>query len=132
VNKHFARTAVRFPSFSQTSTVTAAINALKVQLMFFERGITLPGRSEVSLAATTPCRLQLYADLRRIASVWSLLCERLASNVWGSPQSGSTDVRRCVCAPESRLTLVVGVKLIWAVNSIAHRHVLKSLYLRKQ
>ena len=29
----------------------------------FERGITLPGRSELSLAATTPCRLQLYTVL---------------------------------------------------------------------
>jgi len=27
--------------------------------MFSERRITLPGRSDVSLAATTPCRLQL-------------------------------------------------------------------------
>jgi len=27
----------------------------------FETGITLPGRSEVSLAATAPCRLQLCA-----------------------------------------------------------------------
>ena len=29
----------------------------------FERGITLPGRPEVSLAATTPCRLQLSTVL---------------------------------------------------------------------
>ena len=31
--------------------------------MFFERGVTFPGRSEVSLAATTPCRLQLWTML---------------------------------------------------------------------
>jgi len=31
--------------------------------MFFESGVTLPGRSEVSLAATTPCRLQLCTAL---------------------------------------------------------------------
>ena len=30
----------------------------------FERGITLPGRVEESLAATTPCRLQLSAVLQ--------------------------------------------------------------------
>jgi hypothetical protein len=28
----------------------------------FETGITLPDRSQVSLAATTPCRLQLFAQ----------------------------------------------------------------------
>ena len=48
--------------------MTAAINVLPVQKMFFERGITPPGRSEVSLAATTPCRLQLCVELRSIAS----------------------------------------------------------------
>jgi hypothetical protein len=34
----------------------------------FETGITLPGRSEVSLAAATPCRLQQSYQV-----VWSLL-----------------------------------------------------------
>jgi len=33
--------------------------------MFFERGVTLPGRSEESLAATRPCRLQLRVRLRK-------------------------------------------------------------------
>ena len=31
--------------------------------MFFERGVTLSGRSEVSLAAATPCRLQLLCTV---------------------------------------------------------------------
>jgi len=31
--------------------------------MFFERGVRLPGRSEVRLAVTTPCRLQLCTEL---------------------------------------------------------------------
>jgi len=43
--------------------VTEAINVLQVQQMFLENGITLPGRSEVSLAATRPCRLQLCTVL---------------------------------------------------------------------
>jgi len=44
---------------SKTSKVTDAMKEILKQEMFFERGIKLPGRSEVSLAATTPCRLQL-------------------------------------------------------------------------
>jgi len=39
-----------------------------IQVDVFEKVITLPGRSEVSLAATTPCRLQLCAVLRSLAS----------------------------------------------------------------
>ena len=57
--KHCARTTKRFLSVAETSTVTDAVNALATEEMFFETGITLPGRSDVSLAATTPCRLQL-------------------------------------------------------------------------
>jgi hypothetical protein len=38
----------------------------------FETDITLPGRSEVSLAAATPCRLQLHAMLRSSAGKLSL------------------------------------------------------------
>jgi hypothetical protein len=39
--------------------------------MFFERGITLPGCSEMSLAATTPCRLQLWTVLGSSARKFS-------------------------------------------------------------
>jgi len=43
----------------------------------FETDITLPGRSEVSLAAATPWRLQLHALLRSAAgklSVFTCAC----------------------------------------------------------
>jgi hypothetical protein len=41
------------------STITEGMNVLPTQSIVFETGTTLPGRSEVSPAATTPCRLQL-------------------------------------------------------------------------
>jgi hypothetical protein len=40
-----------------SSTMSVAMKRVNI----FRRGITLPGRSELSQAATTPCRLQLYA-----------------------------------------------------------------------
>jgi hypothetical protein len=50
--KHCARVTKCFLSISATPTVNV-----------FETGITLPGRSEVSLPATAPCRLQLASHL---------------------------------------------------------------------
>jgi hypothetical protein len=35
----------------------------------FERGITLPGRSELSLAATTSCRLQLSQQIIMLTTI---------------------------------------------------------------
>jgi LIM domain-binding protein 1 len=43
----------------------------------FERGITLPGHCEVSLAATTPCRLELRTLFGSAASKLSFLCTAL-------------------------------------------------------
>jgi hypothetical protein len=38
----------------------------------FEADITLPGRSEVSLAVAMPCRLQLHAVLTELS--WQAIC----------------------------------------------------------
>jgi len=62
-NEQEGSTDKRFLPVSKTSTVTEVTNVLPIQQMFFGRGITMPGHSEVSLAATTPCRLQLCAAL---------------------------------------------------------------------
>jgi hypothetical protein len=51
-DKHCSRTTGCFLPVSTAPTVNV-----------FETGITLLGRSEVSLAATTPCRLQLASYL---------------------------------------------------------------------
>jgi len=45
------------------STKHEAMNILPTQSMFFERGMALSGPSDVSLAAATPCRLQLWTVL---------------------------------------------------------------------
>ena len=48
-----------FLSFSNTSTVTESMDVMQTKSMFLDLGITLIGRSEVSLAATNAHRLQL-------------------------------------------------------------------------
>jgi hypothetical protein len=55
-------------SISKLSTVTAAINVLPNGINVCERSIMLPGHSEVSLAATMLCRLQLFTVLGSSAS----------------------------------------------------------------
>jgi len=49
--------------FKETYAVAKAMNARPNRVNVFDTGITLPGRSEVSLAATTPRRLQLASYL---------------------------------------------------------------------
>ena len=58
-------------SVSKTSTVTEAVTVLSEEQMFFERVIALPGRSDWSLAGTTPHRLQLCCVTPD--AVWMLL-----------------------------------------------------------
>jgi hypothetical protein len=53
----------------------------------FERGITLPGRTDGSLAAATPCRLQLRTVLGRSANKFSGDYHTLSA-LW-IPQHGS-------------------------------------------
>jgi hypothetical protein len=58
------KSSIRFKNVRSDWSYECTPNTVNV----FETGITLPGRSEVSQAATTPCRLQLRAVLESSAS----------------------------------------------------------------
>jgi hypothetical protein len=58
---------IRYKNFHSDWNYACTPNRVNV----FETGITLPGRSEVSLAATTPYRLQLCTELGISACTWS-------------------------------------------------------------
>jgi hypothetical protein len=59
--------------------------------MFFERDITLPGRSEVSLVAATPCQVQLCAVLVGVSQ----------QVTWAQMQCGWVHVLSCVTGFEA-------------------------------
>jgi hypothetical protein len=65
--KHCARANTRFTSALKTSALTSYERTAHTANVF-ETVITLPGRSEVSLVATTPCQLQLCTVSGSIAS----------------------------------------------------------------
>ena len=58
---------VSYP-FQKTSTVPEVFKHTPNRVNVFETGKTLPGRSEASLTATMPCRLQQYTATRSLAS----------------------------------------------------------------
>ena len=60
MGKYRARINNCFPPVSKTFTVNEAIIVLRMESMFFESSMTLPGRCEVSSAVSTSCRLQVF------------------------------------------------------------------------
>jgi hypothetical protein len=55
--KHCARTTKHVLPISETSSLAETMNVLLSDQMFFDRDVRMPGRSDVSLAATTTCRM---------------------------------------------------------------------------
>jgi hypothetical protein len=66
-----------FLPVSKTSTITEAMSVLPTSVS--KTGITLPGHSEVSQAATTPCRLQLCSVAQLASKQASKQASKLTS-----------------------------------------------------
>ena len=104
-----------FLSFKNISS-DCSYDCTRKTVNVFGIGITLPDRSETSLAATTPCRLQQYAvSGSSYQVVWSLSYRYWwqIRNWLTIATSGSIHYACCMPLPSHSLSLVG----LWVINS---------------